>query len=201
MEGEKVKKLTREKSKIDSSILQSHAFLALITGSLAVLVGVFTTLNLVDGHTPFFIFLGTMFIVSSIVQGIGVMRILKNSLITITKVVVEALLGILFITWAGIDFSTAFTLLMVYFSASIFANIMLAIELNPLKGWGISALIAVIKVALVLFFIMEGFDYGLHRTISSTVGLNFVLDGILFIYLSVMANLKEYDSPTPTNID
>jgi|GEM_PF-5136345 len=191
-EGVKLKGLKKEKSKIDATMLHTNSALALMTGGLTTLVGFLIEFNLFGGHVPLLVFLGTMFMITAVVKGIGTLRILKGSTISITKVVVEAIVGIIFILWSKVDVAAGLPILMVYFSASIFANIMLTTELYPLKGWAISGLIALIKIGLILLFITEGFEFGIGRGLASTSGLYLVLDGLLFLYLGVMANLNEY---------
>jgi len=181
-----------KKKQIKKELLHNNSHWGLITGGLVMLIGVLTTLDLLEGSIPFLLFLGAMFTISSVIKGIITIKIFYKNYITIFKVIVEGLLGLFFIAAAGLNFSTTMALFIVYFSTSIFSNVTLSIDLNPLKGWGVSALIAFLKTIGVLFFIIKGVDYGVNHTLTSTIGFYFILDGAFFLYLGAMARLKEY---------
>ncbi|MEO1941757.1 MAG: hypothetical protein ABGW77_02565 [Campylobacterales bacterium] len=190
-EREEVKKVAE--SRIDTSTLESNALLSMITSGLAIVAGVFTSLNTVPGKEAFYTFLGTMFILAAIIESLGTLKVFKANFTLMSKLVLESIIGLIFLLGGSLmEPATSILIFVLYLSLFIFGNVVLSQELYPLPGWLLSLLIGIGGAFLIGFVVFMASQYSVYQILATALGTTLMLDGILFGYISIVAFRKGY---------
>jgi len=177
---------------IDREKLKEFSTLSIITGVLMLLAGIFALWYPVAGSLAFVLFLGALFVSSAIIQGYITYKAHQKSFSAWFKVLMLLITGILLIIWPGSGIAAVAILFAAYFFMDAFASFGMALDLKPLKGWGLAALNGILSLLLGIVMII-GWPFNAPLTVGIIVGVSFMMDGIVLIYLGWLAKKGVYD--------
>jgi len=177
---------------IDKEKLQEFSTMSIITGILMVLAGVLAIANPLAGSVAFVVFLGAMFITSAIIQGYITFKAHQKSLGAWFKVFLLFVTGVLLLIWPGSGIAAVAILFAAYFFMDAFASFGMALDLKPLKGWGLAALNGILSLLLGIVMIV-GWPFNAPFTVGVIVGISFLMDGFVLIYLGWLAKKGSYE--------
>jgi len=167
---------------IDKEKLKEFSTMSMISGFLMVLAGLFAIINPLAGSVAFVIFLGAMFISSSIIQGYITFKAHQKSLGAWFKVFLLFVTGVLLLIWPGSGVAAVAILFASYFFMDAFASFGMALDLRPLKGWGMAAINGLLSLLLGIVMLV-GWPFNAPFTVGIIVGISFLMDGFVLIYL------------------
>lgn len=177
---------------IDKEKLKEFSTMSIITGILMVLAGTFAIIDPFAGSVAFVVFLGAMFISSSIIQGYITFKAHQKSLGAWFKVFLLFVTGVLLLIWPGSGIAAVAILFAAYFFMDAFASFGMALDLKPLKGWGLAALNGLLSLLLGIVMIV-GWPFNAPFTVGVIVGISFLMDGFVLIYLGWLSKKGLHD--------
>ena len=167
---------------IDKEKLKEFSTLSIITGILMVLAGIFAIVNPLAGSLAFVLFIGVLFISSSIIQSYITFKAHQKSLGAWFKVFLLFITGILLLIWPASGIAAVAILFAAYFFMDAFASFGMALDLRPLKGWGLALLNGMLSFILGIVMIIN-WPFSSPFVVGIIVGVSFLMDGIVLIYL------------------
>ena len=167
---------------IDKEKLKEFSTMSIITGILTLLAGIFSIINPLAGSVAFVIFLGAMFISSSIIQGYITFKAHQKSFGAWFKVFLLFVTSVLLLVWPGSGIAAVAILFAAYFFMDAFASFTMALDLKPLKGWGLAAFNGLLSLLLGIVMLV-GWPFNAPFTVGVIVGISFLMDGLVLIYL------------------
>ena len=179
-------------SNIDKEKLKEFSTLSIVSGVIMALAGFLAIVNPVAGSLAFVLFLGALFVASAIVQAYVTFKAHQKSLGAWFKVIMLLITGILLLVWPASGIAAVAILFSAYFFVDAFASFQMALDLKPLKGWGIAALNGVLSFLLGIAMIV-GWPFSAPFMVGVIVGVSFLMDGIVLIYLGIMAKKGAYN--------
>ncbi len=179
-------------NRIDKEKLKEFSTLSIVTGIIMALAGILAIANPLAGSLAFVIFLGSLFVASAIVQAWITFKAHQKSWGAWFKVIMLLITGILLLIWPGSGIAAMAILLAAYFFVDAFASFSMALDLKPLKGWGLAALNGVLSFILGIVMII-GWPFSAPFTVGVIVGVSFLMDGIVLIYLGILAKKGAHD--------
>jgi len=177
---------------IDKEKLKEFSTLSIITGILMLIAGAFAIMRPWAGSIAFVIFLGAMFISSGIIQGYITFKAHQKSLGAWFKVFLLFVTGILLLIWPGSGVAAVAILFAAYFFMDAFASFGMALDLKPLKGWGFAALNGLLSLMLGVIMLI-GWPFNAIYTVGIIVGVSFMMDGLVLIYLGWLSKKGLHD--------
>ncbi len=177
---------------IDKNKLKEFSTLSIITGIIMLIAGVLAIAKPVAGSVAAVIFLGALFIASSLVQGWMTLKAHNTSAGAWFKVIILLITGILLLRWPGSGIAALAILFAAYFFVDSFASFQMALDLKPLKGWWLAVLNGVLSFILGIVMII-GWPVTAPFTVGIIVGVSFLMDGFVLIYLGWIAKKGAYD--------
>ncbi|QCT94188.1 hypothetical protein FE773_03050 [Caminibacter mediatlanticus TB-2] len=180
-------------SKIDKEKLKEFSTLSIITGLIMAIAGFLAILNPVAGSLAFVIFLGSLFVASGLVQAYITFKAHTKSIGAWFKVLMLLITGVLLLIWPGSGIAAVAILFAAYFLVDAFASFQMALDLKPLKGWWMPLLNGVLSFILAIVMII-GWPFSAPVTVGIIVGVSFLMDGIVLMYLGFLAKKGAYDS-------
>ena len=177
---------------IDKEKLKEFSTLSIISGILMAIAGFLAILNPLAGSVAFVLFLGAMFIAGGIVQAYITFKAHKHSFGAWFKVVLLIITGVLLLIWPTTGVAAVAILFAAYFFMDAFASFGMALDLKPLKGWGIAALNGLLSLLLGIVMII-GWPFNAPYTVGIIVGVSFLMDGIVLVYLGWLAKKGAYN--------
>ena len=177
---------------IDKEKLKQFSTMSIIAGVLMTLAGIFAIINPLAGSVAFVIFLGALFITSGIIQGYITFKAHQKSLGAWFKVFLLFITGVLLLIWPGSGIAAVAILFAAYFFMDAFASFGMALDLRPLKGWGLAALNGILSLALGIVMLV-GWPFNAPFTVGIIVGVSFLMDGIVLIYLGWLSKKGLHD--------
>jgi uncharacterized membrane protein HdeD (DUF308 family) len=117
----------------------------------------------------------------------------KKSLGAWFKVFMLIVTGILLLIWPASGIAAVAILFAAYFFMDAFASFQMALDLKPLKGWWIALLNGILSLLLGIVMIL-GWPFSAPFMVGIIVGISFLMDGIVLIYLGWLAKKGAYDS-------
>jgi uncharacterized membrane protein HdeD (DUF308 family) len=177
---------------IDKEKLKEFSTMSIITGILTLLAGIFSIINPLAGSVAFVIFLGAMFISSSIIQGYITFKAHQKSFGAWFKVFLLFVTGVLLLVWPGSGIAAVAILFAAYFFMDAFASFGMALDLRPLKGWGLAALNGLLSLLLGIVMLV-GWPFNAPFTVGVIVGISFLMDGLVLIYLGWISKKGLHD--------
>ena len=177
---------------IDKEKLKQFSTMSIIAGVLMTLAGIFAIINPLAGSVAFVIFLGALFITSGIIQGYITFKAHQKSLGAWFKVFLLCVTGVLLLIWPGSGIAAVAILFAAYFFMDAFASFGMALDLRPLKGWGLAALNGILSLALGIVMLV-GWPFNAPFTVGIIVGVSFLMDGIVLIYLGWLSKKGLHD--------
>jgi uncharacterized membrane protein HdeD (DUF308 family) len=178
---------------IDKEKLKEFSTLSIITGIIMALAGLLAILNPVAGSLAFIMFLGALFVASAIVQGWITFKAHQKSLGAWFKVLMLLITGILLLIWPASGIAAVAILFSAYFFVDAFASFQMALDLKPLKGWWMPVVNGVLSFILGIVMII-GWPFSAPFTVGIIVGVSFLMDGFVLVYLGWLAKKGAYDS-------
>jgi len=179
-------------SRIDKEKLKEFSTLSIITGVIMLIAGILAISNPVAGSLAFVIFLGALFVASSIVQAYITLKAHNKSAGAWFKVIMLLITGILLLIWPGSGIAAFAILLSAYFFVDSFASFQMALDLKPLKGWWMPLVNGVLSFILGIIMII-GWPFSAPFTVGIIIGVSFLMDGIVLIYLGWLSKKGAYD--------
>jgi len=180
-------------SRIDKEKLKEFSTLSIITGIIMAIAGFLAIVNPVAGSLAFVIFLGALFVASGIVQAYITFKAHQKSLGAWFKVLILLITGILLLIWPASGIAAVAILFAAYFFVDAFASFQMALDLKPLKGWWMPLVNGVLSFILGIIMII-GWPFSAPVTVGIIVGVSFLMDGIVLVYLGILAKKGAYDN-------
>ena len=177
---------------IDKNKLKEFGTLSIISGIILVIAGILAIAKPVAGSMAFVIFLGALFISVGIVQAYTTFKAHQKSAGAWFKVIMLLITGILLLIWPISGIAAVAILLAAYFFFDAFASFQMGLDLKPLKGWWIAVLNGTLSFILGIIMII-GWPFSAPFTVGIIVGVSFLMDGIVLIYLGYLAKKGHYD--------
>lgn len=179
-------------NRIDKEKLKEFSTLSIITGVLMVMAGALSIANPLAGSLTFIIFLGAMFISSSIIQAIITFKAHQKSLGAWFKVFLLFITGILLLLWPANGIAAFSLLLAAYFFMDAFASFGVALDLRPLKGWGMAAINGILSLILGIIMVLN-WPINSAYILGVIIGVSFLMDGIVLVYLGFLSKKGAHD--------
>ena len=179
-------------SKIDKEKLKEFSTLSIISGIIMAIAGILAIINPVAGSLAFVLFLGALFLASGIVQAWITFKAHQKSAGAWFKVAMLLITGILLLIWPASGIAAVAILLAAYFFIDSFASFQMALDLKPLKGWWIGLVNGILSFILGIIMII-GWPFTAPFTVGVIVGVSFLMDGIVLVYLGILAKKGHYD--------
>ncbi|WP_456470493.1 HdeD family acid-resistance protein [Caminibacter sp.] len=180
-------------NRIDKEKLKEFSTLSIISGIIMAIAGFLAIVNPVAGSLAFVLFLGALFVASGIVQAYVTFKAHQKSFGAWFKVLMLLITGVLLLIWPGSGIAAVAILFAAYFFVDSFASFQMALDLKPLKGWWMPLVNGVLSFILGIVMII-GWPFSAPYTVGIIVGVSFLMDGIVLIYLGWMAKKGAYDS-------
>ena len=177
---------------IDKEKLKEFSTLSIISGIIMIIAGILAIIHPVAGSVAFIIFLGALFVASSIVQAYMTFKAHQKSAGAWFKVFMLLVTGILLLVWPVSGIAALAILFAAYFFMDAFASLQMALDLKPLKGWWIGIVNGLLSFLLGIIMIL-GWPFSAPFTVGIIVGVSFLMDGIVLIYLGYLAKKGHYD--------
>ncbi len=177
---------------IDKEKLKEFSTLSIISGIIMAIAGILAIIHPVAGSLAFVIFLGALFIAAGIVEAYTTFKAHQKSAGAWFKVFLLLITGILLLIWPVSGIAAVAILLAAYFFIDSFASFQMGLDLKPLKGWWIAVLNGVLSFILGIIMII-GWPFTAPFTVGIIVGVSFLMDGIVLIYLGYLAKKGHYD--------
>jgi len=179
-------------NRIDKEKLKEFSTLSIITGVLMVMAGALSIANPLAGSLTFIIFLGAIFISSSIIQAIITFKAHQKSLGAWFKVFLLFITGILLLLWPANGIAAFSLLLAAYFFMDAFASFGVALDLRPLKGWGMAAINGILSLILGIIMVLN-WPINSAYILGVIIGVSFLMDGIVLVYLGFLSKKGAHD--------
>ncbi len=179
-------------NRIDKEKLKEFSTLSIISGLLMIGAGILSITNPLAGSLTFIIFLGTMFITGSIIQAVITFKAHQKSLGAWFKVFLLFVTGILLLLWPLSGIAAFSLLLAAYFFMDAFASFGVALDLRPLKGWGMAAANGILSLILGIIMVLN-WPINSAYILGVIIGISFLMDGIVFLYLGILSKKGAHD--------
>jgi len=180
-------------SRIDKEKLKEFSTLSIITGIIMVMAGFLAIIYPQVASVAFVIVLGATFIASAIVQGFLAIKAHEKSIGVWVKVIILFVTGLLLLLWPAEGVAALAILFAAYFFVDAFGSFAMALDLKPLKGWWLALVNGMLSFILGVIMII-GWPITSFITVGIVVGVSFLMDGIVLIYLGILAKKGAYDS-------
>ena len=177
---------------IDKEKLKEFSTLSIISGILLAIAGILAIIHPVAGSLAFVIFLGALFIAVGIVQAYTTFKAHQKSAGAWFKVFLLLITGILLLIWPVSGIAAVAILFAAYFFIDSFASFQMGLDLKPLKGWWIAIVNGILSFILGIIMII-GWPFSAPFTVGIIVGVSFLMDGLVLIYLGYLAKKGHYD--------
>ncbi|GAB6074272.1 HdeD family acid-resistance protein [Nautilia lithotrophica] len=177
---------------IDKEKLKEFSTMSIITGVLMALAGILAIANPLAGSVAFVVFLGALFISGAIIQGYITFKAHQKSLGAWFKVFLLFVTGVLLLIWPGSGIAAVAILFAAYFFMDAFASFGMALDLRPLKGWGLAAFNGMLSLLLGIIMLI-GWPFNAAFTVGIIVGVSFLMDGLVLIYLGWLSKKGLHD--------
>jgi uncharacterized membrane protein HdeD (DUF308 family) len=171
---------------IDQEKLKEFRQLSVITGLLVAVAGLLSIINPLAGSLSFVIFMGSLFLVTGIIQGVITFKAHQKSLGAWFKVLMIVVTGILLLIYPVAGVSAMALLFGAYFFVDAFSSFSMALDLKPLKGWGLALANGMLSFLLGVIT-LTGWPANSPFIVGIVVGVSFLMDGIVLIYLGLSA--------------
>ncbi|GAB6046046.1 hypothetical protein JCM11957_16450 [Caminibacter profundus] len=178
---------------IDKEKLKEFSTPSIIAGIITAIAGMLAIINPVAGSIAFIIFLGALFISSSIVQAYITFKAHNKSAGAWFKVLMLLITGILLLIWPASGIAAVAIIFAAYFFIDAFASFQMAFDLKPLKGWWMPIINGVFSFILGIIMLMN-WPFSAPFTVGIIVGVSFLMDGIVLVYLGWLAKKGVYDN-------
>ena len=177
---------------IDKNKLKEFGTLSIISGIILVIAGILAIAKPVAGSMAFVIFLGALFISVGIVQAYTTFKAHQKSAGAWFKVIMLLITGFLILRLPIEATAAVAILLAAYFFFDAFASFQMGLDLKPLKGWWIAVLNGVLSFILGIIMVI-GWPITAPFTVGIIVGVSFLMDGFVLIYLGYLSKKGHYD--------
>jgi uncharacterized membrane protein HdeD (DUF308 family) len=177
---------------IDKEKLKEFSTLSIISGIIMTIAGLLAITNPVAGSLAFVLFLGAIFTASGIIQAFVTFKAHQKSLGAWFKVIMLLVTGILLLIWPADGIAAVAILFSAYFFIDAFASFQMALDLKPLKGWWLALLNGMLSFLLAVVMIV-GWPFSSPFVVGVIVGVSFVMDGIVLIYLGILSKKGAHD--------
>jgi len=177
---------------IDKEQLKKFSTLSIISGILMVIAGILAIIKPIAGSLAFVIFLGALFTTAGLVQLFTTFKAHTKSLSAWFKALMILITGILLLIWPESGVAAVAILFAAYFFFDSFASFGIALDLKPLAGWWISLLNAILSFILGIVMVI-GWPFSAPFTVGIIVGVSFLMDGIVLIYLGWLSKKGAHD--------
>ncbi|NPA12250.1 MAG: hypothetical protein GXO62_08400 [Epsilonproteobacteria bacterium] len=177
---------------IDKEKLKEFSTLSIISGLILAISGFLAIANPAAGSLAFVLFLGFLFVVSAIVQGFITYKAHQTSTGAWFKVIMLLITGVLLLMWPASGVAAVAILFSAYFFMDAFASFQMALDLKPLKGWGLALFNGVLSFVLGIVMII-GWPFSAPVMVGIIVGISFMMDGIVLIYLGLLSKRGAHD--------
>jgi len=179
-------------NRIDKEKLKEFSTLSIISGIIMAIAGILAIINPVAGSLAFIIFLGALFLAAGLVQAWTTFKAHQKSAGAWFKVLMLIITGILLLIWPVSGIAAVAILLAAYFFIDAFASFQMGLDLKPLKGWWIAVVNGVLSFILGIIMII-GWPFSAPFTVGIIVGVSFLMDGIVLIYLGWLSKKGAHD--------
>jgi len=177
---------------IEKEKLKEFSTLSIITGIIMAIAGILAIIHPLAGSLAFVIFLGALFVAAGLVQAYMTFKAHQKSAGAWFKVIMLLITGILLLIWPASGIAALAILFAAYFFMDAFASFQMALDLKPLKGWWIGIVNGTLSFLLGIIMVL-GWPFSAVFTVGIIVGVSFLMDGIVLIYLGWLAKKGHYD--------
>ncbi len=177
---------------IDKEKLKEFSTLSIISGIILAIAGLLAIIHPIAGSLAFVIFLGALFIAVGLVQTYTTFKAHQKSAGAWFKVFMLLITGILLLIWPISGIAAVAILFAAYFFIDAFASFQMGLDLKPLKGWWLSIVNGVLSFLLGVLLVIY-WPYGAIWAVGIIVGVSFLMDGFVLIYLGYLAKKGHYD--------
>jgi len=177
---------------IEKEKLKEFSTLSIISGIILAIAGFLAIIHPIAGSLAFVVFLGALFIAVGLVQCYTTFKAHQKSAGAWFKALLLLITGILLLIWPVSGIAAVAILFAAYFFIDGFASFQMSLDLKPLKGWWMAALNGVLSFLLGIIMII-GWPFSAPFTVGIIVGVSFLMDGIVLIYLGWLAKKGHYD--------
>ena len=171
---------------IDENIFKEYSNLSIISGILFLLAGALAISQPAIGGITLVWLLASLFLIVGLFKGFLVFKSHKNSAGAWFKVFGLIFSGILLFVFPVIGAATIAMLLSFYFFFDGFSSIYMGFEFKPFNGWWLSVLNGLISILLAIVILMK-WPFSSLEIVGILVGISFVFDAVVMIYLGIMA--------------
>ena len=177
---------------IDKEKLREFSTLSIISGIIMIIGGILAIIKPVAGSLAFVIFLGALFIAMGLIQGFTTLKAHRKSISAWFKAIMLLITGVLLLKWLDSGIAAVAILFAAYFFVDAFASFGVGLDLKPLKGWWLSILNGSLSFILGIIMII-GWPFSAPFTVGIIVGVSFLMDGFVLIYLGYLAKKGHYN--------
>ena len=181
-----------ERNLFDKEKLKKFSTTSIITGIIMIIGGSLAIINPLAGSLAFVLFLAAIFFASGLVQGYITFKAHNKSLGAWFKVFLLLITGILLAIWPASGIAAVAILFAAYFFLDSFASFTMAMDLKPLKGWWLTLLNAILSFILGIIMVID-WPFSAPLTVGIIVGVSFIMDGFVLIYLGYLAKKGHYE--------
>jgi uncharacterized membrane protein HdeD (DUF308 family) len=149
-------------------------------------------LNPIVGAISFVIFTGIAFLLNGLLQAFMTFKAHDKSLGAWFKVVIVLITGVVLLLYPISGVAAMALLFSVYFFVDAFASFSMALDLKPLKGWGMALFNGILSFLLGVMMLV-GWPATSLILVGIVVGVSFLFDGFVLIYLGILAKKGHYN--------
>jgi uncharacterized membrane protein HdeD (DUF308 family) len=171
---------------IDEDIFKQYGNMSILTGILFLIAGSLAIIQPNLGGLSLVWLIASLFIIVGIFKGFLVFKSHQNSAGGWFKTFGLIFTGILLFVFPVIGAATIAILLSFYFLFDGFSSVYMGFELKPISGWWMSVLNGFISILLAFVILMQ-WPFSSLAIIGILVGISFIIDAIMMIYLGFIA--------------
>ena len=181
-----------ERNLFDKEKLKKFSTTSIISGIIMVIAGALAVINPLAGSLAFVLFLAALFFAGGLTQAYITFKAHNKSLGAWFKVFLLIITGVLLAIWPGSGIAAVAILFAAYFFMDAFASFTMAMDLKPLKGWWLTLLNGVLSLILGIVMVIN-WPFSAAFTVGIIVGVSFMMDGLVLIYLGYLAKKGHYE--------
>ena len=159
--------------------VRRHSHWYLLQSALMILAGFIALVHPAMSSVALVIFLGWLFIISGLVQGIGLIgaRAAPHFWLQLVSVVLFMIVGALFLRNPGESMITLSLLVIVFFMVEGIAKVILALTIRPLPYWSWLLLSGILAIVLA-FYLWANLPVAAIWLLGVLLGIELICEGV-----------------------
>ncbi len=168
--------------------VKRHSLWYLFQSGLMILAGILALIHPAMSSVALVVFLGWLFIITGIVQGISLIgaRAVPHFWLQAVSVVLFVIVGTLFLRNPGESLLTLTLLLIVFFMVEGISKVVFSLTIRPFPNWGWIFLSGVIGI-LLAFYLWANIPVAAIWVLGVLFGIELISEGVALGYLSWQA--------------